>query len=97
MSVRDAETFGNEAIERLPDGIVCLAAKHPFSAVIEQKDSLLSVNGDDRIHCRIKDAGQSSLAFKQGFSFSDTHGCQLSKQKLDAPSRTQRISRQRQP
>jgi hypothetical protein len=86
--MRVAETFRNEAVERLPDSVVCLAAKHPFGAMIEQKDLLLSVNGDDCIHCRIKDASQSSLAFTQGGTFSDTHGCHPSKQNLDAPSRS---------
>jgi hypothetical protein len=40
----------------------------------------------NRVHSRINDTGQSSLAFAQGCSFSDTHGCQSSKkQHLDAP------------
>ena len=56
--MRVAETFRNEAVERLPDSVVCLAAKHPFGAVIEKKDLLLSVNSDDRIHCRINDVCQ---------------------------------------
>ena len=60
-----AEAFGDEAVERLPDGLIGRTEKHSLSSAIEDEDALLAVNRDDGVHCRIDDPGQPSLALAQ--------------------------------
>ena len=65
-AVGGAEAFGDEAVERLPEGLGRRVAEHPFGGGVEEDDALLVVHGDDGVQRRIHDAGQARLAVAKG-------------------------------
>src|SRR5215207_7057375 len=57
----------NEAIEQIANDIFRGTLEHFFGSRVEDYDTLLSVNGDHCIHCRIDQSRQSRLARAQSF------------------------------
>src|SRR2546421_659051 len=60
-----AEAFGDEAVERLADGLVGAAAEHPLGGAVEEDDVLRFVHGDDGVHRRVNDSRKARLALAQ--------------------------------
>ena len=64
-SVRIAETRGHEIFNRRAHCLGRGAAKHLAGGVIEHADTMLLVDCDDGVHCRLDKAGEAALAFDQ--------------------------------
>ena len=59
------ETHGHEILNRCADRLGRGAAKHLAGGVIEHADTMLLVDCDDGVHCRLDKASEAALAFDQ--------------------------------
>jgi hypothetical protein len=65
LRVSQAQVFRQESVQGLTEHLLGKIAEHQLRRAVELHDCLGTIDGDDGVHCRINQTGETELGFVQ--------------------------------